>query len=190
MGIWESGVFADDPIERAKLLFGYENPPGVKFVSGSQDHLGLVLPAINKLHYNGEYWPDYIESIKDDVETFQWLESVIYLVELVGRPENYEALAEQNFYTEVVERLGKSGDDCYEAIKERDVVKLGKAISETYECWKIILPRTVPQYVRDEVENLLLIDGVHGCEACHGGGYIIVVSSIPIDYAIKVEVSY
>ncbi len=42
------GLFPDDPVELARVLFGYENPPGTKYVSGSQDHLGLTLPGANR----------------------------------------------------------------------------------------------------------------------------------------------
>ena len=28
-----------------RLLFGAENPPGKKYISGSQDHIGLILPG-------------------------------------------------------------------------------------------------------------------------------------------------
>ena len=32
----------EDQVELAKLLFGYENPPGKKYISGSQDAIGLT----------------------------------------------------------------------------------------------------------------------------------------------------
>ena len=69
-----TGLFSDDPVELAKLLFGYENPPGTEYVSGSQDHLGLTLPGVNYLYYDGSYWPDRIDSIVDE-ETCAWLSS-------------------------------------------------------------------------------------------------------------------
>ena len=35
--------------QNAKLLFGAENPPGKDYVSGSQDHIGLLFPGVNRL---------------------------------------------------------------------------------------------------------------------------------------------
>ena len=59
--IWGDRYPDGDPVENAKILFGAENPPGTKYVAGSQDHLGLLMPGVNRLHYNGGYWPDYIQ---------------------------------------------------------------------------------------------------------------------------------
>jgi nucleoside-diphosphate-sugar epimerase len=35
--------------QNAKLLFGAENPPVKIYISGSQDHIGLISPGINRL---------------------------------------------------------------------------------------------------------------------------------------------
>jgi len=42
--IWENKFPNGDPIHNAKLLFGAENPPWSKYISGSQDHIGLLNP--------------------------------------------------------------------------------------------------------------------------------------------------
>ena len=41
--IWGDRYPDGDPEENAKILFGAENPPGKKYVSGSQDHIGLLI---------------------------------------------------------------------------------------------------------------------------------------------------
>lgn len=46
--LWEERVLKHAPEQLARLLFGYENPPGSQYVSGSQDHLGLSLPGISR----------------------------------------------------------------------------------------------------------------------------------------------
>ena len=38
----------------AKTLFSFENPPGTKIISGSQDSIGIVFPGVNKLNYQKE----------------------------------------------------------------------------------------------------------------------------------------
>ena len=48
------------------VLFSYENPPGTKEIAGSQDALGIVLPGLNRLDYEGGYWPSTIESVHDE----------------------------------------------------------------------------------------------------------------------------
>lgn len=82
-------LFPGDPVELARLLFGYENPPGTRYVSGSQDHLGLTLPGVNRLVYAGAYWPQRIDSTVDEA-TCAWLEQSLVLVELSERPAGYE----------------------------------------------------------------------------------------------------
>ena len=55
--IWGDRYPDGDHELNAKLLFGAENPPGKMYISGSQDHIGLLYPGINRLYYNGGYWP-------------------------------------------------------------------------------------------------------------------------------------
>ena len=54
--IWGDKYPTGDPIRNAKLLFGAENPPGSKYISGSQDQIGLLNPGVSRLYYNGEFW--------------------------------------------------------------------------------------------------------------------------------------
>lgn len=61
MKLWGTLAGGRPPIgeeteDLALMLFGAENPPGCKYVAGSQDALGLMLPGVNRLDYNGEYW--------------------------------------------------------------------------------------------------------------------------------------
>lgn len=178
-------LFPDDPVELARLLFGYENPPGTRYVSGSQDHLGLTLPGASRLYYNGEYWPEKIETITDDA-TCDWLERSLLLVELFERPDGYDPLVEQNITVEGVKRLGAAGDLCWEAIVERDIRKLGKALTETHESWAQILPLTT----NDEIEAEMAKYACHGriTSGC-GGGYIVMATEEdhPGGFRVKVR---
>ena len=64
--IWGYRIPDDEPEKLAKLLFSYENPPGKEEISGSQDSIGIVFPGLNKMTYDGKYWPESIESVNDD----------------------------------------------------------------------------------------------------------------------------
>ena len=97
--IFRYGILEDQPEDLAKLLFGYENPPGTKYVAGSQDAIGLTHPGVNRLYYDGEYWPKRIDKCVDD-DICAWLENSIQLVELFERPPGYDPLAKQNLTTE------------------------------------------------------------------------------------------
>jgi cytidyltransferase-like protein len=89
--VWGDRYPDGDFEQNAKFLFGAENPPGTKYVSGSQDHIGLLYPGINRLCYNGGYWPEKIESITKE-EVCDWLSEVIHLVPLEPRPDGYDPL--------------------------------------------------------------------------------------------------
>jgi len=147
-----SGIFDDDPIELAKLLFGYENPPGSKYITGSQNHLGLTLPGINRLDYDGEYWPAKIDTIAD-ADTCDWLERALVLVELFERPDGDDPLAQQNLTKAGVGRLAEAAECCWEGIAERDIAKLGRGLTGTQEAWAEILPLTTNERIEAEMSK-------------------------------------
>jgi len=93
--LWGDRYPDGDFQQNAKLLFGAENPPGKKYISGSQDHIGLLYPGVNRLFYTGGYWPERIESTtRNDI--CNWLEDVIHLIPLEPRPEGYDPLKEMH----------------------------------------------------------------------------------------------
>ncbi|EGP03037.1 adenylyltransferase/cytidyltransferase family protein [Pasteurella multocida] len=59
--LWKTQIPEGDKVQLAKMLFCYENPPG-NCISGSQDSLGIVLPGVNYLWYDGNFWPSSIVS--------------------------------------------------------------------------------------------------------------------------------
>ena len=80
--LWPMGLPLGKPEELAKMLFRWDNPPGQKEISGSQDALGMILPGINFIFYDkGEYWPSRIDEIQNE-DILTWLEE---RMEVVGR---------------------------------------------------------------------------------------------------------
>jgi cytidyltransferase-like protein len=66
--LWQTDIPEEDNELLAQTLFSFENPPGTKYVSGSQDAIGIVMPGVNKLDYeSGQYWPSQINKITDKV---------------------------------------------------------------------------------------------------------------------------
>jgi hypothetical protein len=175
-------LFPDDPVELARLLFGYENPPGTKYVSGSQDHLGLTLPGANRLYYAGQYWPERIESTIDE-DVCDWLERSLVLVEMFERPPGYDPLLQQNITTEGVKRLGAAGDLCWEAIVAKDIKRLGHALTETHKAWGMILPLTTSPEIEAEMDRY----PCHGRITSGSGGGYLVLEDIPGGFRVKVR---
>jgi len=170
-------------------LFGAENPPWKKYISGSQDHIGLIFPGINRLCYNGDYWPERIESTtKKDI--CDWLSNVLHLVPLEPRPDDYDPLKEMHLEKLFVRELGEAGDLCWEAIISKDISKLGKALTDTLLAWKKILPLTVPDWVMNEMDTKYFPNYPGAITSGSGGGYVIVASEKQVEGAIKIKVLY
>lgn len=179
-----SGVFADDPVELAKLLFGYENPPGSKYISGSQDHLGLTLPGANRLDYDGGYWPSRIESALDDA-VCDFLERSLVLVELFERPPDYDPLVEQNITAAAVGRLATAAETCWRGILDQDIRQLGAGLTGTHRAWSEILPRTTNPQVEAELAKYPCHGRItSGC----GGGYAVLATEADVPGGFRVKV--
>jgi cytidyltransferase-like protein len=187
--IWGDKYPDGDPVQNAKILFGAENPPGTKYISGSQDHIGLLLPGINKLDYNGDFWPEKIESTLD-MNVCDWLSEVLHLIPLEPRPYGYDPLKEMNLEKHFIKRLGESGELCWESIIKKDIKGLGKALTDTLLSWKKILPLTVPDWLIKEMETKYFSKYPGAIASGAGGGYVIVVSEEEVEGAIKIKVRY
>jgi cytidyltransferase-like protein len=187
--IWGDRYPEGDPLENAKILFGAENPPGTEYVSGSQDHLGLLLPGVNRLYYNGGYWPEKIESnISKDI--CDWLSDVIFLVKLKPRPDGYDPLKEMHLDRSYIKELGEAGDLCWESILKKDIAGLGKSLTATYLSWEKILPLTVPDDILKEMETKYFRNFPGAITSGAGGGYVIVISDKPVKGSVKIKVRY
>jgi cytidyltransferase-like protein len=187
--LWGNRYPDGDHEENAKLLFGAENPPGKKYVSGSQDHIGLIYPGINRLFYNGGYWPERVDSTIDK-DICDWLSDVLHLVPLEPRPDGYDPLKEMHLEKPYIKELGSAGALCWESILKKDIKGLGKGLTDTFLSWKKILPLTVPGWVMDEMETKYFPYYPGAITSGSGGGYVIVASEKVIDGAIKVKVKY
>jgi len=187
--LWGDRYPEGDHEQNAKLLFGAENPPGKKYVSGSQDHIGLLYPGINRLIYYGDYWPGKIESTTRK-DLCDWLSDVLHMVPLEPRPDGYDPLKIMNLEKPLIKELGESGDKCWEAILKKDVKDLGQAVKDTFLSWKKILPLTVPDWVMNEMETKYFPNYPGAITSGSGGGYVVVVSEKPVEGAIKIKVRY
>jgi cytidyltransferase-like protein len=180
------GIETSDPKTLARLLFGFENPPGTKYVAGSQDAIGLTHPGVNRLDYDGGYWPVHIESCLDD-GVCRWLEESLTLVPLFERPPGYDPLQERNLTPATVRRLGAAGQRCFEAILSQDIHGFGQSMTDTHDAWREMLPETT----NGEIDAILdsYNDKGHGriTSGC-GGGYIYVATQDDLPGGFRVKV--
>jgi len=189
INIWGNQYPKGNPIKNAKILFGAENPPGSKYISGSQDHIGLLNPGISRLYYNGDFWPEQIDSIIDK-ETCEWLSKVLHLIPLEPRPEGYNPLKEKNLTADIVKELGDSGEQCWQSIINKDTAGLGASMTKSFLAWKKMLPYTIPEYVMKEMEEKYFPNYAGAITSGCGGGYVVVASDNEIQGEIKIKVRF
>jgi cytidyltransferase-like protein len=113
--VWGNELPHGNPITNARILFGAENPPGSKYVSGSQDHIGLLNPGISRLYYEGEYWPSQIDSTRDK-DLCDWLSNTIHLIPLEPRPIGYDPLKEKHLAINNVKSLATRANNAGQAL--------------------------------------------------------------------------
>lgn len=182
------GIETNDPETLARLLFGFENPPGTKYVSGSQDAIGLTHPGVNRLDYDGGYWPVHIESSLDD-GVCRWLEESLALVPLFERPSDYDPLRERHLTPAIVGRLGAAGRSCYEAILSKDIRAFGQSMTDTHDAWREMLPETTSPEI-DAILESYNEKGYGRITSGCGGGYIYVATQDDLPGSFRVKVCH
>lgn len=185
--LWQVDIPAGNKQKLARTLFCFENPPGTKYVSGSQDSLGIVMPGLNRLHYTGDFWPSEIESILDDA-ILSWLEKHLWLVPLYPRHGDYDVLSETNITVESAKKLSAAALSAWNAIKTKDIRKFGKAVKDSFDAQILMYPHMVNSdifKVLDKYKDKALGWKLSGAG---GGGYLIFISEMPIENAIQIRI--
>ena len=192
--LW-NGVLPDRPREQlVRELYWAENA-GKAEPSGSQDMIGLLYPGVSRLDYDasvdGGRFPAHIESNREP-EIAHWVERVFSLVPVNQRPADYTPLDIRNLDAAWIAQLGQSGKDCFNAILNTDIRRLGDSMNHCMRCWEAILPCTVQHpAINIDLKGVLSwfqsrYPGAmySGC----GGGYMIVVSEEPVPGSLRVRV--
>ena len=183
--IWGPKMPQGDYEKIAKMLFCYDNPPGTKVISGSQDSIGLVFPGPAYAYYEGEYWPAHIEHRMDE-SLLHFVESSLYLVSLGPRFVDYDVLANTTFNRQRAKALADATEGHWQAILDRDIVRLGQTMRECFEAQVSMFPNMMNERVA------ALIDEYRDCalgwklSGAGGGGYLILVAERPIPGAVRV----
>jgi hypothetical protein len=194
MKLWKGRLPAKPPFELVRQLYKAENH-GKSEPSGSQDMVGLVYPGISRLDYdfasNGGVFPSNIESIiRPKIAT--WLQRVLYVLAIEPRPEGYNPLGEKRLEPKWIRRLGRSGKDCFEAIRRMDLQALGASMNECMVCWEKILPHTVRHpTIKVNLKEILRAyqrDYPGAMYSGCGGGYLFVVSRNPVPGGFQVKI--
>jgi len=186
--LWQTNIPAGDKEKLAKTLFCFENPPGTKYVSGSQDALGIVMPGLNKLWYDkGNYWPSSIESVQNK-ETLSWLESHLYLVPLYPRISSYNVLENTHIDEAGASRLSKAAVECWAAVKAGNLKDLGAAVAEGFEAQIAMFPNMLSEGVQEQIDLYRQQALGWKLSGAGGGGYLTLIAEEAITSAIKIRI--
>jgi hypothetical protein len=192
--LWKGRLPARPLDELVRELYRAENR-GKAEPSGSQDMIGLVYPGINRLDYdfaaNGGIFPTHIETL-NRARPARWLEKVLQLLPIEPRPESYSPLGKKHLDPKWIARLGRTGKDCFDAIRRMDLEALGTSLNDCMVCWGKILPHTLRHpLIKPDLNAILKVyQGNYpgamfsGC----GGGYLLVVSKEKVPGSLQVTV--
>jgi len=183
--LWGPRLPPGDPEKLAKILFCYDNPPGTKVISGSQDSIGLVFPGIAKAYYQGDYWPSKIERINDE-ESLQFVENSLYLVTLGPRHAEYDVLENTCIDKSGAQALSVASSECWNAIKSKDTKTFGTSMRCAFEAQIAMFPNMMNRTIKELIEKHKDIAYGWKLSGAGGGGYLILVADQPIKNAVRV----
>jgi len=178
-------VFPEEKL--AKILFCYDNPPGTKEISGAQDAIGIVFPGLNKSYFEGEYWPAAIESVHDE-QVLCFLEDTLYLIPLGPRYSGFDVLSGTNITTQGAKALADAADNCWQAIRDRDIDGFGLYFRLGFEAQIAMFPHMVNASILQLLNSYKHLAKGWKLSGAGGGGYLIFVSDTPIENAIRIIV--
>ena len=183
--LWGDDLPERPPADLVRELYQVENE-GRADPSGSQDMCGMIYPGIVRLDYDadveGGWFPCHVETTTDP-GVVAWLERVVHLVPVGGRPPGYDPLGVKHLDAGWVSRLGASGRVCYDAIVRMDLAALGESLNECSRAWSAILPHIYDHpAITIDLRGLLAGYAAAYAGAMYsgcGGGYVIVASDDP-----------
>lgn len=187
LDLWGPRLPAGDPYRLGRILFCYDNPPGKAYISGAQDTIGIVFPGLAISHYNGEYWPERIESCQDEA-AIQFVEHALYLVPLGPRGKEYDVLSDTHIDAAGAKALADATLGCWDAIQRRDLADFGRSFRASFEAQTAMFPlmrnaqveEMIAQY-RDQALGWKL-------SGAGGGGYLILVAEEPVNPSIRIHI--
>jgi cytidyltransferase-like protein len=185
--LWHIDVPPGNKEKLAKILFSYENSPGTKVISGSQDAIGIVMPCLNKLDYEGGFWPIKITSVLDE-DVLSWVENHLSLITLGPRDDLYDVLENTQINKENAEALSYAAKQCWYAIVRKDLQGFGEYFKKSFEAQIKMFPNMVYNDIFKTIERYK--DTAYGWKlsGAGGGGYLVFVTEHTLSGAIQLKI--
>ena len=178
--IWPYQLPNMDPEMLAKLVFCFENDPertdGI--ISGAQDSIGICIPGLCRHFYNGRFWPEKIESCRDEA-VLKWLESHLCMIPMFPRRPGCSVVEGKDITKPKVEALAAAADRCWNAILARDLDAFAAAYKASFEAQIAMFPAMIQPGVQEYIDKYSAMPGVLAWKmpGAGGGGYLALVCS-------------
>jgi len=185
--LWGPRLPAGDPTKLAKILFAYDNPPGTKEISGSQDTIGIVFPGLNRATYTGEYWPAHIDSVQDEA-VLRFIEQALYLLPLGPRGRDFHVLENTHITADGAKALADAAEGCWQALLARDIHAFGAFFRQGFEAQVAMFPNMMNDTLAKMIEQYRSQALGWKVSGAGGGGYLILVADHPIRDAVRVVI--
>ena len=186
--LWNYQLPMENPEKLAKILFRYDNDPGTKDVSGSQDSIGITMPGINRFFYEkGEYWPLRFETITD-LSIISWLEERLYMVTLWPRPSDFVVLENTNITTENVKNLTTAAEMAWDGLINKDIKTFSSGFSASIDAQVTMFPKMNNNKISQAIGEYRKKALTWKLSGAGGGGYLILISEEEIPNAIRIKI--
>ena len=186
--LWNDNLPMENPEKLAKILFRYDNDPGTKDVSGSQDSIGITMPGINRFFYDKEkYWPSKFETISD-LSIIRWLEDRLYMVTLWPRPADFVVLENTNISTDNVKRLTDAAEMAWDGLTKKDIKTFAQGFSASFNSQVKMFPKMMNDKIARVIDSHRDKALAWKLSGAGGGGYLILISEEEIPNAIKIKI--
>jgi cytidyltransferase-like protein len=186
--LWNDKLPMENPEKLAKILFRYDNEPGTKDVSGSQDSIGITIPGINRFYYDKEkYWPSKFETITD-LSVIKWLEDRLYMITLWPRPADFVVLENTNISIDNVKSLTDAAEMAWDGLIHKDISTFSRGFSASFGSQVKMFPKMMNDkisHIIDSHRDKALSWKLSGAG---GGGYLILISEEEIRNAIRIKI--
>ena len=186
--LWNYQLPMENPEKLAKILFRYDNDPGTKDVSGSQDSIGITMPGINRFFYEkGEYWPAKFETITD-LSIIKWLEDRLYMITLWPRPSDFVVLENTNISVDNVKRLTSAAEMTWGGLISKDMRIFAAGFAESFDAQVSMFPKMMNSKIADVISKYSNKALAWKLSGAGGGGYLILISEKEISNAIRIRI--
>lgn len=185
--IWGARLPQDNVEKLAKMLFAFDNPPGTKEISGSQDSIGIIYPGLARADYAGKYWPEHITSYQDEA-TLTFVEEALYLIPLSPRPSGFHVLENTCITLEGAKNLAVATENCWQAILAKDVAGFGQSLRASFDAQVAMFPNMLTDTMLELIDIYREKAVGWKVSGAGGGGYLILASDHPIENAVRISI--